>query len=151
MPDMSEAIFASINTLYVNDTGAGGLNETDGDAQVRHFIRQGDPNFSQDRTYNWPLVSVGVFNNESRVFTKRRVEAIVRMSLFTNRDDNTSGLTRQYDVAQRMYELFDGATLTAQTGVAFSLLNQLRDFQGPSSGVELHRVFEYSVYPIATG
>lgn len=147
---MSASIWTALKAKFEGDTGSGGLNENSdsSNARVRHFVRMGDPNFDGSQSRSWPAIIVEIFVNESRVFGTRRSEAIVRMHLYTDRDANTADFTLQNAVADRMYVLFDGSTLTSQGTTEFSLLNQLRDFQAPSSGRELHRVFEYSVQPI---
>lgn len=149
MADLAGSIFIALKAIFDADTGAGGLNEaTDTGVKVRHFIRRGDPNFEVDRTYNWPMLVVEVANTEDRAFGGRHANVNIRMHLFTNRDANTSDFTIQDAVGSRMYALFDGAAVGTQGGFTFAPLNQLRDFQAPSSGTELHRVFEYSLRPM---
>lgn len=145
MADISYAIFKAMFDLYEADTGTGGLNETGGNSRVTHFVRSGDPNVTPDRSHYWPMIVVDVFVNEARVFPNRRVEAIIRLHLYDNRDQNVNNLERQNAVSAAITTLFDGATLDTEAGVSFSLLNQLRNFQGPTTGVELHHVFEFSL------
>mgnify|MGYP000858782328 CR=1 FL=1 len=149
MSDLAASIFDGLNALFTADTASGGLNENSdsGVARVRHFVRRGDPNYETDRIGNWPMVVVEVFNAENRAFAARHAISTVRMHLFTLRDSNTSSFTVQNAVADRIYTVFDGAQMSAQGEFTFSLLNLLRDFQAQSSGTELHKVFEFSVYP----
>lgn len=152
MSDLAGVTFAALAALFSADTGVGGLNENSdtGTGKVRHFVRRGDPNYEVDRPGNWPMVVVDIHNVESRVFSKRRTEMIVRMHLYTQRDPNTSDMTIQNAVSSQITAVFDGAQLAAQTyrttfTASFAMFNQLRDFQAPSSGTELHRVFEFSL------
>lgn len=145
MSDVSYAIFKAMYDLYTADTDSGGLNETNGNSRVVHFVRNGDPNITPDRSHYWPMIVVDIFVNEARVFPNRRNESVVRMHLYDNRDQNVNDLERQNAVSTAITTLFDGATLATQSGVSFSLLNQLRNFQGPSTGLELHHVFEFSL------
>ncbi len=150
MADLSSEIFAAVLARYTADTGASGINETGGTNRVRHFVRRGDPNFDDIRTHNWPMIVVDIFNTEDRFFGQRHANCFVRMHLYTNRDENTSSFTSQNNIASKIYDLYDGYQLATQNSTQFSLLNQLRDFQGPVSGTELHRVFEFSVHPVVT-
>ena len=79
---------------------------------------------------------------------------MLRMDVITQRDLNvssagTSVFTSQDAVCSRVTALFNGATVATQGGFTFSILNQLRDFEGPASGTESHRVFEFSIRPMA--
>lgn len=148
MADMAGTIWTAILAKYTADTGASGLNNTSSANNVIHFVRRGDPNFDMDRRADWPNIVVDIFNTESRVFGLRRTEALVRMHLYTHRDTNTSLLTTQDGIGERIYAVFDGATLSTQGTTEFAIMNQVRDFQGPSSGIDLHRVYEFTVNAI---
>lgn len=150
MADPASSIFAGLSALYTADTGSGGLNETSGAALVRHFVRRGDPNFEMNTQHNWPMVIVEVFTSESRQFANRRIESIIRMHLYTDRDANTSSFTTQNAVSSRITALYDGtimsqASFDATHTITYSELNQLRDFQAPATDKELHLVIEFSL------
>lgn len=148
MADMAGTIWTAILAKFTADTGASGLNNTSSSNYVVHFVRRGDPNYDMDRRADWPNVVVDIFNTESRVFGLRRTEALVRMHLYTHRDTNTSNLTTQDTIGDRLYQVYDGTTLSTQGSTEFAIMNQVRDFQGQSSGIDLHRVYEFTVNAI---
>lgn len=150
MADLAGSIFAGLTALYTADTGSGGLNETSdtSPAVVRYFIRRGDPNFETDRTSNWPLIVVDIFNGESRSFTNRHADALIRMHVYTNRDSNTSSFTIQDAVNARVQTVFDGANMGNQSPFSFSVITYQRHFQGPASGNELHYIHEFTCRPM---
>lgn len=152
MSDLAAALFTGLSALFTADTGSGGLNESSdtSSARVRHFVRRGDPNYEVDHPGNWPMVVCDINVTEARVFANRRTDAIIRMHLYAQRDSGTSDLTIQNGASGRITELFDGAQMASQvfrqtSTVTFTILNELRNFQAPSSGTQLHHVFEFSV------
>jgi hypothetical protein len=152
MADMAGTIFTAVKALYTADTGGSGLNNAASANSVIHFFRRGDPNYDEDRMQTVTHIIVDIFCTESRTFGKRRTEALVRMHLFTPRDQNTSDFTLQNAIGERMYSVFDGVSMSDQGTIEFSVLNQVRDFQAASSGSDLHRVFEFTVQPfVETG
>lgn len=148
MADLATSIFTGLEALFTADTGAGGLNENSdtSNAKVRHYIRRGDANYESDRTANWPVVIVDVLCNEMRSFTNRHADALVRMHVYVQRDNN--GFTIQSAVNDRIVTVYDGANMAAQSPFSFSTITYQRHFQAPTSERELHYVHEMSLRPM---
>lgn len=144
--DLSEAIFAGLNALYVADSGAGGLANSTGDQYVRQFVQEGDPNYDRDGARAWPAVKVSVVENEDAAFSlssSDRNNAMIEMHVFTLRDQ---GRSKQNAVNDRIRGVYHTSLLATQTGwTQFSPLIRLRGFQAPSSGTEYHYVHQYTV------
>lgn len=148
MPEMADSIFIGVKALYTADSGAGtGIGDTTdaGGTYVRHFVRQGDPNTNTVVMHNWPSIIVDVDVQEDRGFGERHVNGSVRMHLYTQRDQNHTDLVNQNLIGNRLVAVYDGAQMTTQGSVTFSILTLIRNYQAPGTAEELHRVYEFAV------
>lgn len=107
----------------------------------------GDPNYEQEsqRTHNWPMLKIEILVGETRSYSTRHADVVVRMHLYTFRDYGFAG---QSDINARIVTVFDGIQIGAVSPFTFSLLMYKRHFLAPSSGTELHYVHEFDVRPM---
>lgn len=139
----TRAIFSGINGAVAADTGAGGLlDSSKGSAYLFGGIfRWGDP--ERKESANWPRLDVEAISNERDGFVADRVEALVRCHLFIDRD---TSFTRLDAASAQLRSVLHDTKITDTSAVwTFSTMTQVREFEGPSSGHESHRIQEYRV------
>ena len=155
--EAEEACFDAFNAAFVADTAhANGLaNVTlSGAAYTSNAVllgnivggttalsRVGDP----ERTSTVPRIEwEGAASSERETMGHARVEMIVRLHHYTNRE-TPDGFGSQNAVAIRSRQVFHRAALTTTGGWTFAVLHRLRGFQAPSADTEQHYIVEYSV------
>lgn len=143
--EMTEALFASLSTLWTSNTASGGLNDPTSNAFVHLMVQSVDPNYDSDRaiyptTVVWDIVprsdtTWGLSNaRDTQAFMAR---ATVR----TWRDP---GRTKQNAVSMQMQNRYDGATPQSQAGWVFSPLSTEGYPQSQGSGAQYSIVINFS-------
>lgn len=135
------AVFRALSAMHAADTGAGGLNETDGAALVRTFLREG---YAETRTNNWPAVYVSMpVDNGNNAASAYHTFSPVRLRVETFRDYD---YTAQDAVLARLYTKLHRQTITDPSGEwTFSPVFVARVVQLSPTDTTLNAVMEILV------
>jgi hypothetical protein len=141
-----KAIFDIFKSLFDADTGSGGLQNTNSLNAARvvgPFTRRGDP---QD-TFALPRIECEVFDREADTTGMSRVEALVRLYVFTDANLSYGGAQgSQNGVASRVRTVFHRVTPSASNGWNPSIIRRVRSFQGPQSNGVNQQVHEFQLF-----